>query len=273
MSTFAPILEAAAVHDRRRLRTWLAFAFSAGMVNATALAACQRYVTHVTGTLTRIGADYDNLVLLLDYVLVTLAFVLGAMTSFKMIDGRRVRDKQPWPTAPLFLVGGCLAAAAVLGQCGAFGPFGQTVETRGDFVLLAILAFAMGLQNASVATTTGMIVRTTHMTGPLTDFSVALGAYVSRAPQVVRETARESVILRGSKILAFVLGCMAAAILAPRLQYATFFVPAVTVMLAGWSLRLHLADRNAARIASAPAPSPASQSMARTGDSTMAAAV
>jgi len=245
MSTFAPILEAAAVHDRRRLRIWLGFTFSAGMVNATALAACQRYVTHVTGTLTRIGADYDNLRLCLDYLLVTLAFVMGAMLSFKMIDGRRVRDKEPWPTAPLFLVAANITAVGILGQLGVFGPFGRTVETAGDFVLLALLAFAMGLQNASVATTTGMIVRTTHMTGPLTDFSVALGAYLSRAPEAVRETARESVILRGAKILSFVLGCVAAAICAPRLQYATFFIPAVVVTVAGLALRSHLRERMA----------------------------
>ena len=81
------------------------------------------------------------------------------------------------------------AATAVCGMLGCFGPFGSTVETAGDFVMLSVLAFAMGLQNASVATTTGMIVRTTHMTGPVTDFSIALAMLLSAAPEASRQAA------------------------------------------------------------------------------------
>ncbi len=183
------------------LSVWLTLTFSAGMVNALTLLACQRFVTHVTGTLTQIGADYARPLLLLDYLMVTLSFILGALLSYRLIDGRRVRGKEPWPTVPLFLVSGALALVAALGLAGVFGPFGQTVETSGDFLLLALLAFSMGLQNASVATTTGMIVRTTHMTGPLTDFAIALGAWMSPAPAAMREAARESAQLRGMKIV------------------------------------------------------------------------
>ncbi len=257
MAQLSPILEAAAVHDRKMYGVWLAMSFSAGMVNATTLAACRRYVTHVTGTLTLIGADYARLHLLLDYVLVAVSFVLGAMLSFRLIDGRRVNDLEPWPAAPLFMVAGCLLLVVVLGLQGAFGPFGQTVETTGDFILLAILAFAMGLQNASVATTTGMIVRTTHMTGPLTDFSVALSAVLSNAPEAVRETAWESSVLRGSKIFAFVLGCAVAAILAPRAGYLTYLVPACIVSAAAWwlraQIRLLVSDRSRYVVRDGPA--------------------
>lgn len=247
MAKLSPILEASAVHDRRMLSVWLAATFSAGMVNATTLAACRRYVTHVTGTLTLIGSDYSRITLLLDYVLVAFAFVVGAMLSFRLIDGRRVNNQDPWPTAPLFMVAGCLVLVALLGASDAFGPFGQTVETTGDFVLLGILAFAMGLQNASVATTTGMIVRTTHMTGPLTDFSVALSAYLSNAPEAVRETARESAVLRGSKILAFVMGCAFAALISPLTGYTTYLVPAVVLSVAAWWLRGHIQVRVASQ--------------------------
>lgn len=240
MAKLAPILEASAVHDRRMLMIWLTASFAAGMVNTTTLLACQRFVTHVTGTITLIGKDVHQLLLLLDYLLVLLSFVAGAMLSYQLIDGRRVRGKRPWPTAPLMLVAVCLVTAGATGMLGLYGPFGETVETRGDFEILAILAFAMGLQNASVATTTGMIVRTTHMTGPVTDFAVALGAYVSPAPEAIRQTALESVKLRGAKIVAFMVGCAAAAVLGPRMHYATYFVPAACVALAGRWLHNHL---------------------------------
>jgi hypothetical protein len=68
MAKLSPILEASTVHDRRMLGIWLAVTFSAGMVNATTFLACRRYVTHVTGTLTRIGLDYNQFPLMFDYL-------------------------------------------------------------------------------------------------------------------------------------------------------------------------------------------------------------
>ncbi len=237
MNAPLPLLPFATVHDRRNLPVWASLAFSAGAVNAAALAACQRFVSHITGTVTRVGADYASLYLLLDYTAVLLAFALGAMSSFWMLDGCRLRGKAPIVGLPLALVAALLALVGLLGRLGAFGPFGKTVETPGDFVMLGLLAFAMGLQNASVASTSGMIVRTTHMTGPLTDLSLALGAYLSRAASPeLRERARLGIVLRGSKILAFIAGALVASVAATRLEYLTFFVPAAFVAAASYLL-------------------------------------
>lgn len=238
-----PILEASAVHDRSMRPVWLAAAAAAGMVNTITFLACARFVTHVTGTLTHVGMDYDRVLLLGEYALVLLAFVGGAMLSFAMIDRRRMLGRPAWPTAPLLLVGACLLVTAALGTLGAFGPFGQTVETTGDFFLLSILAFCMGLQNASIATTTGLIVRTTHMTGPLTDFSIALSAYLSSSAPEVRAAARESVGLRGAKIASFVAGCVFAAITAPHAQYLAYCIPAALLGYAALQLRVGIGRR------------------------------
>jgi uncharacterized membrane protein YoaK (UPF0700 family) len=238
MNAKSPLLAASAVHDQRNLPMWVALAFSAGAVNSTALAGCQRFVSHVTGTMTRVGADYDSLRLLVDYGAVLVAFVVGAMTSFWAIDGRRLRGKEPAVAFPLALVSAVLVAVGVAGLMGAFGPFGRTVETTGDFVMLSLLAFAMGLQNASVATMSGMIVRTTHMTGPLTDLSIALAALVSSGiPDDVRETAKKSLKLRGAKVLGFILGAFVAAWFGRRFEYATFFLPATFVAVSAFMLR------------------------------------
>lgn len=245
MANLPPLLPADSVHDQRHIGLWVALTFSAGAVNATALAACQSFVTHVTGTLTRLGADFDQLALFLEYGVVLLCFVLGAMTSVLLLDGRRLRHREPWPVAPLLLVAGVIAAVGALGLLGAFGPFGTTVETAGDFALLSMLAFAMGLQNAAVATTTGMIVRTTHMTGPTTDFAIALATSLSGGPEPAIAAARRSVWLRGAKIVAFALGALAATVLARRLGYGTFFLPAVVTLLAAARLRVVLTDLRA----------------------------
>lgn len=232
MTGLPPILSPHAVHARRHLPIWIALAFSAGAVNAVALAACQRFVTHVTGTVTLLAVDHAEPWLVVEYGCVLACFVLGAMTSVLLIDGRRLRHREPWPIAPLVIVMLVLFGTALAGGLGAFGPFGRTVETPGDFVLLSVLGFAMGLQNASVATTTGMIVRTTHMTGPVTDLAIALATSLFGGENVVVEAARKSVRIRAWKIGAFLGGAFLGAIAARRFEYAAFLLPAGTTLLA-----------------------------------------
>jgi len=258
MSQLPPLLSAESVHDRRHLAIWLSLTFSAGAVNATALAACQRFVTHVTGTLTRVGADFGELWLMIDYACVFACFIVGAMTSVFLIDGRRMRNREPWPTAPLWLVSIVLGITSLAGHLDAFGPFGRTVETTGDFVLLSLLGFAMGLQNASVATTTGMIVRTTHMTGPVTDFSVALATSLSGGPAPLVAAARRSVWLRGSKIFSFLVGALVTSLIAGHLEYLTFLLPTAVTALAAVLLGSSLREPREAHAqpASIPAPAP-----------------
>ncbi len=261
MTHLPPLLSNETVHEQRHVGIWLALTFAAGAVNGAALAACQRLVTHITGTLTRIGADFSDLVLMLDYVAVLLCFIAGAMTSVFLIDGRRLRNREPWPVAPLVLVSAVLAVVGVAGQLESFGPFGATVETVGDFVLLSLLGFAMGLQNAAVATTTGMIVRTTHMTGPVTDMSIALATALLGGPAPLVAAARRSVLLRGSKVVAFFLGALVATALAGRLGFAVFYLPAGVVLVAAAMFHAVLREgsgkgplRRAPDLARRPAP-------------------
>lgn len=247
MTALPPILSRREVHARKQVGIWVALAFSAGAVNAIALAACQRFVTHVTGTLTLLGTDHADPWLVLEYACVLGCFVLGAMASVVLIDGRRLRHREPWPLAPLAIVTAILFGTSIAGALDVFGPFGRTVETPGDFVLLSVLGFAMGLQNASVATTTGMIVRTTHMTGPVTDFAIALATALSGGERTVVDAARESAIIRAWKILAFAGGALVGVIAARQLQYGAFLLPAGTTMLAAAWLHRSLAEARALR--------------------------
>lgn len=257
MTDLSPILSPKEVHARKQIGIWIALAFSAGMVNSIALAACQRFVTHVTGTLTMIGTDHDQPWLVLEYACVLLCFILGAMASVVLIDGRRLRHREPMPLAPLGIVTLILFGTAISGALNVFGPFGRTVETPGDFVLLSVLGFAMGLQNASVATTTGMIVRTTHMTGPVTDFAVALATALMGGEKKVVDAARQSALIRLWKILAFAVGALVGVIAARSLEYGAFILPAGTTMLAATWLHRSLAEARSVRnrpVAEPPRP-------------------
>lgn len=204
-------------------------AFAAGSVNAIAFMACQRFVTHVTGTVSQIGMDVANLWLLFDYLLVLACFVAGAMASVLAIDGRHHRGQRPLYALPLIVVSVVLAAAALFGALGAFGPFAGSVEQPSDFVFLSLLAFAMGLQNAAVATSTGLVVRTTHMTGPATDLGLHLANALYTTGEA-RRVALRSAALRAGKIFAFAAGSAAAIPLVGAFAYGALLLPAAVVL-------------------------------------------
>ncbi len=213
----------------QHLPSWALFAFAAGSVNAGALLACDRFVSHVTGTVSRIGVDAGG-ILAFDYALILVVFILGAMSAILMV--RRFKSTGgPAYWLPLGVVSSILFLVAGLGALGALGHFGGTVETAHDFALLAILGFAMGMQNAAVAASTGMAVRTTHMTGPATDIGVAMAVIISGTAEE-RAEARRSVLLRGTKLASFIAGAGAMAALAPRFTWLAFLLPAAACTVA-----------------------------------------
>jgi len=216
----------------RHWPSWMMLALAAGAVNAGAFLSCQRFVTHVTGTATQIGLDISSILLMVDYTLVLGCFILGAAVSILAIEGRaRVGSGRAWHAAPLLGVMVVLTVVAIAGQAGAFGPFGGTVEEAADFALLAILGFAMGMQNATVATSTGMMVRTTHLTGPATDLGVHLALSCLTAGEA-RRSALKGAALRAGKIVSFITG---AALMVPAVKavsWLAFLLPAAAVSMA-----------------------------------------
>lgn len=215
----------------RHAPSWILLAMAAGCVNAGAFIACQRFVTHVTGTITHLGLNARHWDLALEYGGVFLCFVLGAMTSVLAIDGRFHRGRRPLHALPLLGVVLLLAGVAVAGAAGLFGPFGSTVEEPADFELLALLSFIMGLQNAAVATSTGQVVRTTHLTGPATDLGIHLATSFFTTGER-RQTALRHALLRGSKVLGFCTGVMCMLPVARSAGFWAFLLPAGLVLSA-----------------------------------------
>src|SRR5262245_36666715 len=88
----------------RHIPSWLMLSFSSGCVNATAFMACQRLVTHITGTVTQLGVQIARLDILVDFAVVIVCFIAGAMMAAVMINGRAHRGKPPLYTLPLIVV-------------------------------------------------------------------------------------------------------------------------------------------------------------------------
>ena len=146
-------------------------AFVAGAVNAGGFLAVQQYTSHMTGI---VSAMADNLALgAFDLVLVGLgaliSFLAGAVCSTVMVDLARQQKLNSEYALPLLL-----EALLLLG----FGVLGAALsQVRGLFVPLTVmwLCFIMGLQNAVISKLSGAVIRTTHITGVVTDIGIELG--------------------------------------------------------------------------------------------------
>ncbi|CAH2812456.1 MAG: Putative transmembrane protein [Candidatus Burkholderia crenata] len=98
-----------------------------------------------------------------------MAFMTGAATSAIMINWGRRRRAQSEYALPLMLEAVLLLV---------FGLLGSNLENnRTLFVLatVALLCYAMGLQNAIITKISKAEIRTTHMTGIVTDIGIELG--------------------------------------------------------------------------------------------------
>jgi len=238
-----------------RRNQWLAavLALVAGVLNSVGFVAVSVYTSHMTGITALIA---DHLVLgSLGLVLVGLealtAFVLGAMTCAVVFNwGRRRGLRSRFANVLL------LEAALVL----AFGGLAdQLTWSRREHVFVVVLCFTMGLQNATITKVSNAQIRTTHVTGMVTDIGIELGklGYRNRLtdqPPVRADLGRLG-MLAGLVGLFFLGGVLGAAgylamgfriLLAPAVALFALAVPPVVADLRRREQRSH-ADHDGAR--------------------------
>lgn len=166
----------------------------AGMVNAIGyLSYSHQAVTHLTGTTTLIGVALHQLDITLALHLggVVVAFFLGAVLSGFIIRRQTLKLGRRYGVA-LGIEGVFLALAALC--------------MRHELQVGAYCAsFACGLQNAMATTYSGAILRTTHISGMVTDLGSALG-HALRGMQVDGARIRLYVLVLGSFFLGGILG-------------------------------------------------------------------
>ena len=164
-------------HANRHLG--LALAFVAGAINAGGFLAVSQYTSHMTGI---VSAMADHLALGTFGLAAAglgalLSFVLGAACSALLIHTSRRRAMQCEYALPLLLEAALLLCFGLLGA--------RLALVDGLFVPLTVslLAFIMGLQNAVISTLSNAEIRTTHVTGIVTDIGIELGKLADGAPR------------------------------------------------------------------------------------------
>ncbi len=185
-------------------------AFVAGAINAGGFLAVQQYTSHVTGMVSTLADQLalGQLGLVVDAAVAVLAFLLGAMVCAVMVNLARRRGLASEFALPLLL-----EAALVL----VFGLMGARLAQHEGLLLpftVLLLCFIMGLQNAIVTKLSNAVIRTTHMTGIVTDLGIELGklVYWNRLPDAAPVRAdRERLVVLGGLFASFLAGGLAGA--------------------------------------------------------------
>ena len=182
-------------------------AFNAGAVNAGGFLVVAMYTSHMTGFASLLADNLvlGNMPLVLGAVGALLAFTTGAAVTAIMVNWARQHGLRSEYALPLLLEAVLLLV---------FGLMGATLGRQTPFAVpltVLLLSFAMGLQNALVSKISASQIRTTHMTGIVTDIGIELGKlfYWNRTASPPDSRVRANHIklrLLGTLLSAFVAG-------------------------------------------------------------------
>lgn len=209
---FAPIRGFTALQrtPQADLKLGTVLAFVAGAANAGGFLAVGQYTSHMTGMLSALA---DNLVLgqlaLVGAGLASvLAFMFGAMSTAWIVNWGLRRQLRSAYGLPL------LVEAVLLLVFGLFGAALSLWHTLILPVTVVLLCFIMGLQNAVITKISQARIRTTHVTGLITDLGIELGKllYVNRHPDMAPVRAdRQRLRVHAQLVLSFLVGGVAGA--------------------------------------------------------------
>lgn len=153
------------------LHLGVALACVAGALNAGGFLAVGEYTSHMTGMLSTAA---DDLILgkgiaALAALLMLLSFISGSATTALMVNFAK-RNGSRYLYTPVLL----LEAALLLG----FGLIGSSLQKH-ELITVSLttvlLCYTMGLQNALITKISHAEIRTTHVTGLVTDIGIEIG--------------------------------------------------------------------------------------------------
>jgi uncharacterized membrane protein YoaK (UPF0700 family) len=146
-------------------------AFIAGAANAGGFVAVKQYTSHMSGIVSAMAdaTAVQDIDVLAAGASALLAFLAGAACTAMLVNWGRRRELKSEYALPM------MVEAALL-LC--FGLMGGHLARHEWFLVpstVALLCFTMGLQNAIITKISNAEIRTTHVTGMVTDIGIELG--------------------------------------------------------------------------------------------------
>jgi uncharacterized membrane protein YoaK (UPF0700 family) len=207
-------------------------AFIAGATNAGGYLAVRQYTSHMSGIVSSMadGLAVGELGVAAAGLSALTAFLAGAACTAVLVNWGRRRRMESEYALPLLVEAGLLVC---------FGLLGSHFEQHQWLLVsstVALLCFTMGLQNAIITKISQAEIRTTHVTGMVTDIGIELGKalYWNRRPgaEIVRADGDKLWLLISLVGLFFIGGVMGAAGFKHVGFMATLPLAAVLVLLA-----------------------------------------
>ncbi len=200
----------------QRLPLWIQvgtfmLAVNTGMINVLGLlTVLHQSVSHMTGNVSLLAQAllHFDIAQIIYLFCVVVCYVIGSFYSGLILGSSQFKLGRRYGI-PLSLVALCIFL------CWLFLPY---------FPRYALLwaCVAMGIQNAMVSHYKGTIIRTTHLSGVLTDLGLALG-YSVRGLNLEKRR----IILHLLILIGFFMGGVIATLLYPSLKLQAFLVPAL----------------------------------------------
>lgn len=224
------------IPNNRVIFHWYLLSFNSGLINSGGFLATGRFVSHVTGFATLFGVDVARSHLRpgIGILSVPLFFLLGAFLAGMMIDRPIHRGRKPHFDYVMGLSALCLFLAAC-GELAHFGDFGGGLQLRQTYVLLSTLCLACGLQNGAITSSSGSSIRTTHLTGLMTDLGLGIARLLTfdRQHETFRQEAHAS-LMRINSIISFAIGSAFGAWFFIKLGYLGFIIPGLIASYASF---------------------------------------
>jgi uncharacterized membrane protein YoaK (UPF0700 family) len=192
-------------------RLGLVLTFVAGATNAGGFLAVGSYTSHMTGIVSSVADELvlGNMTLALAGVVCLMAFMAGAMCTAILVNWGLRQQLRSSYSLPLLL-----ESVALL----VFGLFGAAIAAWSQVfvpVTVVLLCFIMGLQNAVITKISKAEIRTTHITGLVTDLGIELGKLFYRNQSHPAEPVlanRQRLRVQGSLVLGFLVGGLVGAL-------------------------------------------------------------
>lgn len=217
----------------QQTRLAVTLAWIAGYTNLVSIIVCGQAASHVSGTVSQWGLDVVqgrwSLAVLTSFML--LAFFSGAVLSGWSAEFGLHRRWRSLYILPMAIEAGLLALLAILIEVIA------TPVSHGAalYAIIGTAALAMGLQNATITRISGGVVRTTHMTGVLTDLGLE-SARLACAPwhgdraAAVRRSAWRRTGLLATLLGSFALGAGLGAVAHAHIPRLVMFPPVLFLL-------------------------------------------
>lgn len=201
-------------------------AFTAGMVNIGSLLLFFSFSSNVTGHYAILASEivkgnYYQIAVVFSWVFL---FFFGSFISNLIVIHYNQKNPYLAHSVPLILEIACLLAV------GFYGDFFYKETLTETELLLALMLFAMGLQNGLTASISNFTVKTTHLTGTTTDLGILFSMFT-------KKEYRDNKALRGkAKLLlsiasSYLIGAVMAGFTYMSLKFKMFYVVSILLVI------------------------------------------